>query len=89
MTETSYYHVGNERLYPPTSHDDDLSRRSIEEGIQVDEDSYQYSVGSRPYSVDNYDVSQINQNPLYRSNDDEEQDDTEAEKRLKAQINAV
>ena len=88
MTETSYYHVGSDRLYAPSSHDDDISRRSIGEGMQVDEDSYQYSVARR-YPVDNYDTSQLSQNPLYRSNDDEEQDDTEVEKRLRVRSNEV
>ena len=88
MTETSYYHVGSERLYPPASYDDDISRQSIGEEMQIDEDSYQHSVARR-YPLDNYDVSKLSQNPLYRSNDDEEQDDTEVEKRLKVRSNEV
>ena len=80
MTETSYYHVGSHRLYPPPSQDDDLSRRSVGDQTQLDDHSYQYSVDRS--SVDNYDdASQLNPNPLYRSDDEFTGDVTEADQR--------
>ena len=79
MTETSYYHVGSHRLYPPPSQDDDLSRRSIGDQAHLDGHSYQYSVDRS--STDNYDdASQLNPNPLYRSDDEFAEDGTETDK---------
>ena len=88
MTETSYYHVGRGSLYPPPSLNDDISRQSIGEGMQIDEGSYQYSISSRS-QVDNYDVSQLNQNPLYCSNDDDEPNVKETESQLRVRSNEV
>ena len=81
MTETSYYHVGSHRLYPPPSHEDDISRRSITDPNQFDANSYKYSVDQ--YSVQNCDdASQLNPNPLYRSDDENAEDGVEIDKQF-------
>ena len=80
MTETSYYHVGSQRLYPPNSQDDNLNGRSIADQSQFDEKSYKHSVDQ--YSIENYgDTSQLNPNPLYRSDDENAGDGVEIDKR--------
>ena len=80
MTETSYYHVGSQRLYPPHYQDDDLNRRSITDQGQFDENSYNQSVDQ--YSIGNYgDTSQLNPNPIYRSDDENAGDEVEIDKR--------
>ena len=71
MTEKSYYHVGSQRLYPPPPppQDDNISGRSIGEQTNFDADSIRYSCDHD--SSENYDMSQVNKNPLYRSDDDD------------------
>ena len=80
MTETTYFHVGSQRLYPPHSQDDDLNRGSIADQSQFDENTYTHSVNQ--YSMDNYgDTSQLNPNPLYQSDDENARDEVEIDKR--------
>ena len=79
MTETSYYHVGSHRLYSQPPQDDDLRSRSIRDQAYFDENSYRYSADQ--CSVGNYDdASELNPNPLYRSDDENNEAVVEADK---------
>ena len=72
MTETSYYHVGGQRLHPPPSQEDNMSRRSMDEKTSRFDDAHSFKYSTDHLSVDNnsHDVSQSHRNPLYRSDDD-------------------
>ena len=79
MTETSYYHVGSHLLYSQPPQDDDLRSRSIRDQAYFDENSYRYSADQ--CSVGNYDdASELNPNPLYRSDDENNEAVVEADK---------
>ena len=72
MTETSYYHVGSQRLHPPPSQEDNMSRQSMDERMSRLDDANSFKYSTDHLSVDNnsHDVSQSHRNPLYRSDDD-------------------
>ena len=72
MTETSYYHVGSQRLHPPPSQEDNMSRRSMDEKTSRFDDANSFKYSTDQLSVDNnsHDASQSHRNPLYRSDDD-------------------
>ena len=69
ITERSYYHVNTQKLYPRSPYSEELGNggESIEERA-YDTDSIQYS--GEQDSSDNYDMSKVNRNPIYRSQDD-------------------
>ena len=72
MTETSYYHVGSQRLHPPPSQEDNMSRRSMDDKTSRFDDVNSFKYSTDHLSVDNnsHDASQSHRNPLYRSDDD-------------------
>ena len=72
MREKSYYHVGSQRIYPPPVEDNSSQRSMISGGpTHFDTHSIQYSLAEHD-SASNYDLSEINRNPLYRSDDGED-----------------